>query len=244
MKNSNKNIFTELGTHYLLTGLNPLSALGKGIVVGSEAIDIRARDYFGILDLDYKDRYIASILYRYDGSSLFGDENKWNPYYRVSLAYRISEDFKIPNVQELKLRYSIGTSGQRPGYSYQYETYDIENGQYVPYSAANKAIKPSETRESEFGFNMQFFERFEADFTYSFNKTSDVILPVPQGAASGFKIRWQNAATLEGNSMEFTLSTQAIKTKDFEWRLSLSYDKMNQKITDLYGSTPKLFHWT
>ena len=233
--------FYGAGDSLLANGVKSLSALGKGIVVGSEAIDIRARDYFGILDLDYKDRYIASILYRYDGSSLFGDENKWNPYYRVSLAYRISEDFKIPNVQELKLRYSIGTSGQRPGYSYQYETYDIENGQYVPYSAANKAIKPSETRESEFGFNMQFFERFEADFTYSFNKTSDVILPVPQGAASGFKIRWQNAATLEGNSMEFTLSTQAIKTKDFEWRLSLSYDKMNQKITDLYGSTPNFF---
>ena len=84
-----------------------------------------ARNYFGILDLDVKDRYLFSVLYRYDGSSLFGENNRWNPYYRVSAGYRITEDIKIPGIQELKIRGAIGTSGQRPGFDYQYETYSV-----------------------------------------------------------------------------------------------------------------------
>ena len=55
-------------------------------------------------------------MFRYDGSSLFGSEARWNPYYRFSGAYRVTEDIKIPGVQELKLRGAYGTAGQRPAF--------------------------------------------------------------------------------------------------------------------------------
>jgi TonB-linked SusC/RagA family outer membrane protein len=226
-------VFYSGGDSLLSSGVQTLSAISKNITIGSKNEIIKAKNYFSILDLDFKEKYIASVLFRYDGSSLFGPENKWKPYYRYSLAYRLGEEIKIPNIQELKLRYSVGTSGQRPGYDYQYETFALINGQYIPYSAANKAIKPSETKETEMGVNIQFFERFEAEITYSFNETKDAIIKVPLSAATGFSYQWQNAATLTGNSFEFTLGTQAIKTKSFEWRLNLSYDRIRQEVSDL-----------
>lgn len=221
------------GDSILASGITSLSALGKNISIGSNYVEERARNYFAILDADYKDRYIFSILFRYDGSSLFGPENRWNPYYRYSLAYRLSKDFAIPHIDELKLRYSVGTSGQRPGYDFQYETFTIVNGQYFPYSAANKAIKPSETKETEMGLNIQFLEKFEAEITYSQNQTTGAFIPVPLSAASGFRYQWRNAATLEGSSLEWSLSTQAVKTKNLEWRINISFDRIRQKVTHL-----------
>jgi TonB-linked SusC/RagA family outer membrane protein len=221
------------GDSILAAGVTSLSALSKNITIGSNYVEELAKNYFAILDADYKDRYIVSILYRYDGSSLFGEENRWNPYYRVSLAYRLGEDIKIPNIDELKLRYSVGTSGQRPGFDFQYETFQIINGQYFPYSASNKAIKPSETKETEIGMNIQFFKKFEAEITYSSNQTTGAFIPVPLSAASGFQYQWRNAATLEGNSFEWSMNAQVIKTRAIEWLINLSFDRVRQKITKL-----------
>lgn len=75
--------------------------------------NVRAQNMFAIAGLVYKDRYIFDGLYRRDGSSLFGANEKWNNYYRLSAAYRITQDIEIPGVQELKLNVARGTAGDR-----------------------------------------------------------------------------------------------------------------------------------
>jgi len=244
---SEEEVIFANGDSLLASGVTSLSALAKRITIGSSYEKIISKNYYGIIDLDYKGRYLASLLYRYDGSSLFGPESRWNPYYRYSLAYRLNEDLKINNVQELKIHYSVGTSGQRPGYSFQYETFEIINGQYYPYSAANKAIKPSETKETELGLNLQLFEKFDIEILYSENKTTGAFIPVPLSSASGFRYQWQNAATLAGKSFEWTFGTQAIKTKNLEWRINISFDRVRQKLEKLdappFFSGPSAFNY-
>lgn len=232
-ENSQASAMLAGGDSLLASGINTLDAVTIRKVMSSGATSEKAINYFGIIDLDYKDRYIASVLLRYDGSSLFGENNRWNPYYRYSLAYRLSEDIKINNIQELKLRYSVGTSGQRPGFDYQYETFMIQGGQYVPYRSGNKDLKPSETKESEFGLNIQFLERFESEITISNNETKGAFVPVPLPVSTGFSQKWSNAATLSGSSFEFSLSSQIINTSDLNWRVNLSFDRIRQKVTKL-----------
>jgi TonB-linked SusC/RagA family outer membrane protein len=193
-----------------------------------------AKDFFGILDLDYKGKYIASVLYRYDGSSLFGSNNRWNPYYRVSVAYRLNEDFNIPKVQELKLRAAIGTAGLRPKFYYQYETFLLINKKWIPYTLGNKNLKPSETRETELALNAQFFELFEAEIIYSNNLTTKEFVEVPLSPArTKFISQWQNIATIKGSSFEWTLGSQVIKTKDLSWKMNFTFDMVSQKIEKL-----------
>lgn len=230
---SEENWFWALGNTFLASGIRSMSALAKPTSIGSYEYKTIAKNYSGIAEFDYKGKYIASALYRRDGSSLFGANYRWNPYYRYSLAYRITEDIKIPNVQELKLHYATGASGQRPGLEFQYETFELINGQFVPSYSGNKNLRPSETQETEIGINAQFFEKFETEINYAVNSTTRAFVPVPLPSATGFAKQWRNAATIAGSSFEVSFSTQAIKSKDWEWRINLNYDKVTQKIEKL-----------
>ena len=93
--------------------------------IGSEYRKEVAKNYFANLDLDYKDKLIVSGLVRLDESSLFGADNRSRIYGRGTLAYIISEDYAIEGIDFLKVRVSYGTSGQRPSWYAQYETFPL-----------------------------------------------------------------------------------------------------------------------
>lgn len=206
--------------------------------------DIVSINYFGITDIDYKDKYLFSALYRIDGSSLFGKNVRWNPYYRVSTAYRVSEDFKIKGINELKIRAAIGTSGQRPKYSWQYETWDIINGKATKKSVGNKNLKPSNTREVEIGFYMDFLNRFSLEGIYSNSITKDAIDRAPLASHyGGYQYQYQNIGTIGGSSIELNLRIDILKRKNLTWKANVMFDRVRQKILALtvppYKKGPK-----
>jgi len=206
--------------------------------------DIISINYFGIADFDFRDKYLFSALYRIDGSSLFGENVRWNPYFRLSSAYRVTEDIKINGIDELKLRAAIGTSGQRPGYSNQYETWDIVNGNPTKKSVGNKNLKPSQTKEIELGFYMDFLTRFSLEVIYSNSKTKDAIdqAPLPSHYG-GYEYQWQNIGTIASNSVELNLKADIIKRKSLTWKSNIIFDRVRQKIESLnvppYKKGPK-----
>lgn len=204
---------------------------------------IVAINYFGILDVAWKDRYLFSGLFRMDGSSLFGANERWNPYYRVSAAYRISKDVHIPGIDELKIRTSYGTSGQRPGFSYQYETWSISNGILKKSTLGNKDLKPSETAELEFGLNVDFLKMFSFEATYSNSTTHDAFALAPLPSHLGYPAQWRNVGTLAANSIEGTLSSRFFNNNNFGWRMSLTFSRIRQKVTQLsipaYNTGPR-----
>ncbi|MBN1821213.1 MAG: SusC/RagA family TonB-linked outer membrane protein [Prolixibacteraceae bacterium] len=195
--------------------------------------DIRAENIFGILDVDYKSKYIGSFLYRYDGASQFGENEKWNPYFRASGAYRITEDFPIEGISELKIRAAYGTSGNRPPWNAQYETFNISGGTPVKNQLGNKNLKPSKILEQEVGLNMEFLKKFEFEFVWSKTDAKDQHWPVPLPASQGYKTQWQNMGTLTSNVLEATLGARLVEKKDFLWKLSLTWDRVRQEITQL-----------
>ncbi len=225
--------FSVTGNDLVASNVTSLDAVTGTKSISSYQYQEIARNYFGILDLDIKDRYLVSMLYRYDGSSLFGENNRWNPYYRFSGAYRLTEDIKIPGIQELKIRASIGSSGQRPGFSYQYETYGLYNGSVYKSTIGNKNLKPSETVEQEIGLNVDFLDRFSFEAIVSQNETKDAFVAVPLSAATGYIAQWRNAAILQGKSIEATLGVQAIKTKKVNLKFNFAFDRLRQKVKEL-----------
>lgn len=202
---------------------------------GSTTQDIRARNYFAILSLDYKDKILFDGMGRYDGSSLFGEDERWAPYYRISGAYRISQDLPINGIDELKIRAAYGTAGLRPGFSWQYETYSINNGVTTPSQKGNKALKPSNTAELEFGLNVEFLRKFYFEGTYARSRTTDQFLNVPliPFLNDGFPSQWQNAGTIESRTVELTLGANWFKKRDFSWNTNLVFARVRQEITEL-----------
>lgn len=194
---------------------------------------IRAENIFGIVDIDYLGKYLFSALYRYDGSSLFGADARWNPYFRVAAAYRISEEFSIKGVDELKLRIAYGTAGQRPGFSNQYETWTISNGNLSKSTLGNRGLKPSESKELEMAIDFMFLNKFDFTASYSTTTTNDAFALAPLPAHLGYPSQWQNVGTLLSSSIEASLGYNIINKTNVKWKVRFNFDKIEQKMEKL-----------
>jgi TonB-linked SusC/RagA family outer membrane protein len=229
--------YSASGSNYLYSGLPTLDNFNsEDVSANSNQQTIRAQNMFAIAGFVYKDRYIFDGLFRRDGSSLFGKNEKWNDYYRVSAAYRISQDIKIPGVQELKVNVAQGTSGQRPGFDWQYEQTGLSGGSLSTNRIkGNPDLKPSLTTETEIGLNASFLNRFTFDFAYSKQIASDqfMIVNLFSPANAGKNKQWKNVGDLESNTYEFTLQSKIITTNDIQWNVGVNFTKSDSKITKL-----------
>ena len=194
---------------------------------------IKAENVFGILDVDYKSKYIGSFLYRVDGASQFGADERYNPYFRISGAYRITEDLPIPGVNELKIRAAYGTAGHRPPWNAQYETFNIVGGVPVMNNYGNSFLKPTTIKETEIALNADFLDRFTFEFIYSMTNAEDQHWQVPLAASAGFKTQWQNMGTLSSTSLEAALGAELASSKNFTWNANLTWDRVRMEITEL-----------
>ena len=192
-----------------------------------------AENIFGILDIDYKAKYIGSLLYRYDGASQFGADQRWHPYYRVSGAYRITEDVTIPGFDELKIRAAYGTSGNRPPWNAQYETYTLSAGNVTKNTLGNKELKPSKVKELELGLNAEFLKKFDFEVVYSRTDAEDQFWAVPLSASAGFVTQWQNMGTLSSKAFEATLGVRLVSTSSINWSANLTFDRVRQWVSKL-----------
>ncbi len=243
-ENSSYNNYSVLGQDFIVAGVPQLNNTDPTKAqLNSYEGKIVAIDYFGILDLTWKDRYLFSGLFRMDGSSLFGANERWNPYFRLSVGYRISKDVHIPGVDQLKIRASYGTSGQRPGFSYQYETWNIVNGVLKKSTLGNKDLKPSKTAELEFGLDVDFLKMFSFDATYSKSTTTDAFALAPLPSDLGYPAQWKNVGTLAANSIEASLNSRFFNKNNFGWTMRLTFSRIRQKVTKLlipeYNTGPR-----
>jgi TonB-linked SusC/RagA family outer membrane protein len=228
------NSNSATGYDFSLAGIPSMDAIAGNKTSTSYKDKVLAKNYFAILYLDYKDKYIFDGMFRYDGSSLFGADARWNPYYRVSAAYRVTEDLKIPGVQEFKLRAAYGTAGQRPGFADQYEVMSISGGNVSKSQLGNKLLKPSLSKELEFGVNIDFLTRFSFELVRSETNTTDQILAVPLAVQyGGWPFQVQNAGALNSKVWESSLDAQIIRSKDFTWNLGFVFDRVRTMITAL-----------
>lgn len=229
--------YSVSGNDYLFKDLPSLDNFdGDFISANSNQSSERAQNFFAIAGLVLKDRYIFDGLFRRDGSSLFGSENRWNNYYRVSAAYRISEDIQIPGIQELKINAALGTSGQRPGFDWQYEQTNIGGGVLSSTRrAGNPFLKPSLTTETELGLNVSFLDRFSASFAYSEQEVSDqfMIVNLFSPANAGKSTQWQNVGSLDSETIEATLNANVIKGDKVTWDLGVNFATTNTTINKL-----------
>ena len=204
---------------------------------------IRSQSYYGVSTFEIRDRYTLDGLVRRDGSSLFGPGNRWATYYRVSGAWRVTQDMHVPGVEEWKLRASYGTAGLRPNYSDQYEILSVNASGFVPLILGNPLLKPARSAELEAGTDIDFAGgRLSAEYTFSRKNTTDQLLLVDLPAVAGFRQgQWQNTGALRATTHEITLEARLINAPQTGLTLNIVGDRTRQKITEwnlperLYG---------
>ena len=235
-----KTDFFDLeGNGRAATGVRDVSALNPSSYnIGSDLTQEKTENWFLNLDLDYDDTYILSGLVRRDGSSLFGEDQRWQTYFRGSLAYRLTQDFDIPNVSQLKLRTAYGTSGNRPPFEAQYATLSAGPSGLQQESLGNSNLQASTIYEISAGVDATFLERFQFSATYARDRTEDDYLEVPLSGASGFDTQWQNIGEVEATSFEASLDAQLLNREDMSWNAGVTFSRVRQEVTDLGESPP------
>lgn len=246
------NFNTKLKLQYLYESSSSKYLSGGGGNLGISGMDVTSLNLSGsqstsssiqetvanniafLATTDYKDKYIFDGLVRRDASSLFGADVRWQTFYRLSGAWRITEDFNIAGVNEWKLRASYGVAGLRPPFEAQYETFSLVNG--VPgnmETLGNKNLKPSFSKETEIGTEIRFLNRISFSTNYSITNNTDQILKVPVSPLSGAMYQWQNAGTIQNKVLEASLSADLVRRENWSFNLAMTFDKVKQKITKL-----------
>ena len=218
-------------------GLETANAAGTNYSIGSSVQNIRDMGFFFGTDLDYKDRYVLSGLVRRDGSSLFGAGNRWQTFGRVAGTWIASREpwWPAPDVLSLfKLRASKGSTGQRPRFSAQYETFNIgTGGTLTPATLGNKLLKPEINTETELGGDLELFGRYGLSLTSAKSIIDGQILPVKAPTASGFTSQWQNVGEITNKTWEATLTVPLITRGSLNWTSRLIWDRTRSQITRL-----------
>ncbi len=199
------------------------------------------KGFFVQEELNYQDKFIATIGLRGDKSSNNGDVNKLYYYPKASLAVNLHEIMNnaIDQFSLLKLRVAYGQSGNFANFGSKYTSFvsgiiDANPGIEVDDLLGNSNVAPERQTELEFGFDVGALQnRLLFDFTYYIKSVDDLLLEADIPWSSGFISVVTNAASLENKGFEIGVDYQVIQTKDLQWNTRLSWWTNTAKVTEL-----------
>jgi TonB-linked SusC/RagA family outer membrane protein len=111
----------------------------------------------------------------------------------------------------------------------------------VPNRLANPGLKPEETTAWEVGTDLGFFDqRLGFVLTYYNRNTINQILPVEVSKASGYDQQMLNAGAVKNNGWELLLRANPIRSRDFNWDLTVNWSRNTSEVTELHGDLETL----
>lgn len=182
----------------------------------------------------WKNRYVVDGSYRVSGSSKFGSDHRYAPFWSVGAGWNLhNEEFikKLGWVNTLRLRGSYGYTGSVKFSSYQAVTTYKYNSDFlgytgvgsIPISMANPDLKWQTTKKLNLGITSSFFgDRLNVNFDVYNEKTIDMLIDRSLPPSSGTTSVKANLGSQTSNGIEFSVWGKIIRTKDWEWTLSVN----------------------
>ncbi len=196
--------------------------------------------FFGILDYNYASRYYLRASIRTDGSSRFGENNRWGTFYSVGASWNVHNESFFENVNAvnlLKLRLSYGVNGNDRIGNYEHwgiygpEQYNA-TGAMAPEQPANPDLTWETNTAYNVGVDFGILRRVSGTIEYYYRRTSDMLLDVPLSRTSGFTSLYQNIGILDNQGIEGLINVN-ILTGTLKWDVGLNMAHNKSKIVDL-----------
>ena len=199
--------------------------------------------YFLRFAYTYKDRYSATVTGRIDGSSKFGDNNKYAFFPSAGLAWNVSqEDFlKDSNlISNLKLHTSYGLTGNSEIDPYKSlgkiksETL-LLNGTRAPYSymetMPNPDLKWEKTKSYNLGIDFSFFQSWLSGTLEIYKKVGeDQVIQKTLAPSTGANYVAINDGDVNNSGWELSVNVNPIRGKDWNWGISFNTAKNYNKV--------------
>jgi TonB-linked SusC/RagA family outer membrane protein len=258
--NQNFDLNATLGMQHQTGVFRSTSATGQGLPndrftkIASAAKIVNASStesqyaftsYFARANVKILDRFLVSLSGRVDGSSRFGQDQRFGFFPAASVGYILSnESFLQDNriVNFLKIRGSYGRTGNAEIGNFASRTLWGANfvgdlSGIVPTQLGLNNLGWENTDQLDIGIDFGLFnDRISVSADYFNKKTNDLLLNLPLPASNGFTIITKNLGSLTNNGLEFSLTTQNLVGK-FRWSTNFNFSTYRNKVTNLNGST-------
>lgn len=235
-------------------------------VVTNGLQEVKLLSFYGRANYNLSDKYLFTATMRTDGSSKFGENNKWAYFPSGAVSWKLHNEEFIKNLgtfDVLKARFSYGISGNQGISPYQtLSRYGIENfynagkwntaigpgyisRQYGPdlrynewSGIPNKDLKWESTSQMNFGLDIALLDRrLRATVDLYSKETNDLLRERYLPLSSSYTKFWVNDGTILNQGIEVMLEGNILSTEDMSLTSTIMFSKNKNEVTDLGGIT-------
>ncbi len=206
--------------------------------------------YFARVNYKLREKYLASVSIRRDGSSRFGENNRYGWFPAFSAGWIVSDEKfmeKYSFISFLKLRSSYGLTGNANIGDFAHLGYFVSTGGYngnpalVPSTLANPDLRWEKSAQLDINLDISFLKnRISFSASYYDKRSKDLLLYVAVPTSSGYGSVLQNVGSLKNSGEEFTLSTKNLVGK-ITWNTDFNIAFNRNTVLDVSGLDPDAF---
>lgn len=193
--------------------------------------DVALLSFFGKAYYSYKDKYLAEVGIRRDGSSLFGDGHKWGNFPSVAVGWNVNREPWMQNarfIDNFKIRASYGMLGNNNVALYRYQTIIDNSGNEIV--NGNPDLTWEKVKILDAGVDLSLFgQKLEVTFDWFRKVTDDMIVNVPSTPSSGLLAAPMNVGKAEVKGYEIGVGFNHSFTKDIDFSINLGYSYNKSK---------------
>lgn len=238
-----------------LCNVPTISASTTGLT-GAPLTDGRLLSFFGRINYDFKETYMASVVFRTDGSSAFAPKNRWGFFPSVSAGWVMSNESFMKSSSNwldfMKLRVSWGQNGNSAIDPFQYlgtiYTSDplavyfpgVDKNTFIqgayPDIAPNPDIKWETSEQLNLGFDSRYLGgRLNLSFDWYNKQTKDWLVLAPMLGSIGTGAPYINGGDVKNTGFEVSAGWQD-KIKDLSYGVQANFSNNKNEVTRIANS--------
>lgn len=244
-------VFTDFDNAFLNTAVNEESA-----TIGGGAAESALLSYFGRITYDFNDKYLFTATFRYDGSSRFGQNNRFGFFPSVSAGWVLSEEKFMQGldfIDFLKIRASWGQNGNQEIGNYRWAStiatgagYSFGDGTVftsgsLPSSVPNPDLEWETSEQTDIGIDVQFLDgRLTFTSDYYIKETKGLLVDAPIPGIVGNNAPTVNGGNVRNSGIEFGV-TYRNKLSDFNYNVNFNASYNQNEVTAINNAEGVLF---
>lgn len=221
--------------------------------IGGSASEWALLSFIGRANYTFDNKYLVTATLRRDGSSRFGENNRWGWFPSGSVAWRMSEEKfmkKIDWISDLKIRAGYGITGNQNigNYSFASVLQTVQynfNGQpvsaVIPLAIPNPGVRWEEVEQSNIGIDAMLFNgRVNITLDAYIKNTNNMLVPMSVPISTGYSdiyVPSINAGKVQNKGIELNITTHNTKGV-IEWSTSFNISVNKNRVVSLNDSIP------
>lgn len=231
------------------TGQNDerLASIANGTTYGKPEYsfsDYKYNSLFARMSYDYAGKYYLDASFRRDGSSLFGETNRYANFWSLGLMWDAKKESFLKDLNwlnKLQVRASYGTIGNS-GIDNYLSLATIGTGKIYNDGTSlglsnpgNASLTWEQQKVLSLGIDFGIFDFLDGTIEVYDKKTENMLMEMPYSFSTGFSGGYGNVGEMSNKGIEATLRFNIIQTSNTFFSVSANVSYNKDRIEKLFG---------